>query len=136
MKKYWKIAVLVAVVAVAGSYMAFGQRQRGGMVQGGMMGRGMMRGSNMQPGSGMGMCSMCGGMMMGKTVAPTSDGGALVSIGTKLVKYNASMEKVKEVEIPMDIEKMSKQMEQMWENCPMHKRMMQQQMQSRQEGSN
>jgi hypothetical protein len=134
MKKEWKIAILVAVVAVAGSYVAFGQRPRGGM-----MGRGMMRGPYMQPGAGMGMCPMCGGMMMGKTVAPTSDGGALVSVGTKLVKYNASMEKVKEVEIPMDIEKMSQQMQKIWENCPMHKQMMQmmqKQMQSRQEGSN
>ncbi len=133
MKKEWKIAVLVAVVAVAGSYMAFGQRQRGGM-----MGGGMMRGPNMQPGAGMEMCPMCGGMMMGKTVAPTSDGGALVSVGTMLVKYNASMEKVKEVEIPMDIEKMSQQMEKMMENCPMHKKMMQmmqQKMQGQKEGS-
>ncbi len=53
------------------------------------------------------------GMMMGmmqKSMAASSDGGVIVLSGSKLMKYDADLNLVKEVEIPMDMESMKKSM--------------------------
>lgn len=52
---------------------------------------------------------ICGaGMMMGKSIAPTMDGGVIVLIGNKLFKYDKNLELKKEVEIKIDVTAMKK----------------------------
>jgi len=73
-------------------------------------------------GMGCPMCHMNKGMMMeGKKLVATQDGGAILMIGNKLIKYDASMNLVKEVEIKIDMEAMKSAMEEMKKNCPMCK---------------
>jgi hypothetical protein len=67
------------------------------------------------------MCHMNKEMMEGKKLVPTQDGGAILMMGNKLIKYDASMNLVKEVEIKMDMEAMKNAMEEMKKNCPMCK---------------
>jgi hypothetical protein len=150
MKMYWKIAVVI-VVAVVVSYVAFGQRQRTGMMQGGMMGRGMqgrgMMDSNdtmmqrgmmqkgmmgqqgmMQKGM-MGQQGMMGmhpmsGMMCNSSLAATGDGGVVVLMGNKLSKYDNNLNLVKEVEIKIDWENWKKTMEQHSNMMMQHRNMM------------
>lgn len=68
-----------------------------------------------------GMCSHCG-MMMGKSVTATSDGGVIVSVGNKLMKYDKNLKLVKEAEIKVNMAEMQKKM---MEQCPKCKEMMQ-----------
>ncbi|HAZ10534.1 MAG: hypothetical protein A2047_02540 [Omnitrophica bacterium GWA2_41_15] len=66
-------------------------------------------------------CSMChmGKMMMcGKELLATQDGGSILMIGNKLIKYDAQLNVVKESEIKIDMEAMQKAMEEMKKNCP------------------
>ena len=70
----------------------------------------------------MGMCSMQG--MMQKTMVATEDGGVVVMMGDKLVKYDKDLNKVKEVAIPMDVEQMQGGMQKMQQGCPRHQEMM------------
>ena len=71
-------------------------------------------------GMGCPMCHMNKEMMMGgKKLVATQDGGAILMMGNKLIKYDAQMNIVKEVEIKMDMEAMKKSMEEMKKNCPM-----------------
>jgi len=66
------------------------------------------------------MCHMNKSMMMGeKKLVATQDGGAVLMMGNKLIKYDAQMNLVKEVEIKMDMEAMKKLMEEMKASCPM-----------------
>lgn len=68
-------------------------------------------------------CPMCNmnRMMMGggKVLVATQDGGVVLMMGNKLIKYDAQMNIVKEAEIKMDMEAMKKSMEEMKKNCPM-----------------
>jgi hypothetical protein len=66
-------------------------------------------------------CSAChmDKMMMEKKLMATQDGGLVLMMGNKLIKYDASMNMVKEVEIKMDMEAMKNMMEDMKKNCPM-----------------
>ncbi len=66
------------------------------------------------------MCHMGKMMMGGKELLATQDGGVALMIGNKLIKYDASMNLVKEVEIKIDMEAMQKTMEEMKKNCPMY----------------
>ena len=59
-------------------------------------------------------------MMGGKELLATQDGGVVLMIGNKLIKYDASMNLVKEVEIKIDMEAMKNTMEEMKKNCPMY----------------
>jgi hypothetical protein len=72
-----------------------------------------------------GMCPMCcmnkSMMMEGKKLVATQDGGAILMMGNKLIKYDSGMNVVKEVEIKMDMEAMKKTMDEMRDNCPMCK---------------
>lgn len=69
------------------------------------------------PGSPMpGMGKMCA-MMMGKTqMVATDEGGVIVLAGHKLMKYDADLNMVKEVEVKMPFSMMDKQ-------CPMRGKM-------------
>ena len=66
------------------------------------------------------MCPMMKGMMEKKVVA-TSDGGVVVLVGNKLVKYDKDLNLVKEVEIKIDMAAMQKSMMEMMKDCPMMK---------------
>ena len=58
-------------------------------------------------GMGCPMCHMNKGMMMeGKKLVATQDGGAILMMGNKLIKYDSQLNIVKEVEIKMDMEAM------------------------------
>lgn len=109
MKRLMIPAVLVLVVAL-GSYAIFAQQpsmpQGGneGMMGGGTSG-GMMDGMS---------CSGCA--MMHTAVAATSDGGVIVAAAGKLIKYDAALTKVKEVDLDIDWNAASQKVQQ---NCPM-----------------
>jgi len=65
------------------------------------------------------MCHMNKMAMCERKLVATQDGGVILMIGNKLIKYDASMNIVKEVEIKMDMEAMKNKMEEMRKNCPM-----------------
>jgi hypothetical protein len=121
MKRTMIMAVVVFVVA-AGLYYVFAAKQN----EGGMMGSGMMQGRTMDSNdmmknkmwqnremmdrrNMMGMYPM-GGMMGGSSLIATSDGGVVVLMGNKLIKYDKDLNLVKEVEIKIDWETMNKTM--------------------------
>lgn len=101
-----------------------------GMMQGGTMGQqGMMGGESkmMCQGKMKEMCPMHDMMMkqmMEREVIATADGGVLVLLGNKMIKYDKDLNLVKEAEIKPDMEGMQKMMMQMQGNCPMCKKMM------------
>ena len=119
------ILLSVAALAVVGSYVVFAEDPMGG----GMMGRGMRGGPMMDSNDMMMQRRMMGGPMMGgyggyggygmhpmsgmmggSSLAATEDGGAIVLIGNKLMKYDKDLNLAKEVEIKIDWEKMNKTM--------------------------
>jgi hypothetical protein len=140
MKRYLMIAIIVSVIAVAGSYMAFGQ-QRSGMMGGGMMRGGMMNRGDQQQGmmgndDGMmgnnrgmmpmaGMPAMMAQSMMHEGLVATTDGGIVVWAGGKLMKYDSGLNLVREIELQVDYSAMQKKMQKMMENMPMDSQMMQ-----------
>ena len=65
------------------------------------------------------MCHMGKMMMGGKELLATQDGGVVLMIGNKLIKYDSQLNLVKETEIKIDMEAMQKAMEEMKKNCPM-----------------
>jgi hypothetical protein len=52
-------------------------------------------------------------------LAATSDGGVVVAVGGKLVKYDASLRRVAETNINIDWTQVQQRIEQMIQNCPM-----------------
>lgn len=95
-----------------------------------MTGKGMVQRQDMMAGEGMMMCKgkmkeMCPmhGMMMKqmmeREVIATGDGGVLVLLGNKIIKYDKDLNLIKEAEIKLDMEGMQKMMMQMQEKCPM-----------------
>ena len=70
-------------------------------------------------------CHMCPmhKMMGGKELLATQDGGVVLMMGNRLIKYDAQLNVVKETEIKIDMEAMQKSMEEMKKNCPMHNKM-------------
>ncbi|MFA5119276.1 MAG: hypothetical protein WC695_10625 [Candidatus Omnitrophota bacterium] len=82
----------------------------------------MMRHGKMKKG----MCPMHEMMMKsfaGKVMTATNDGGVVVLIGNRLMKFDKTLGLIKEVEIKQDMEGMQKMMMQMCENCPMCRKM-------------
>lgn len=72
-------------------------------------------------------CPMHGMMMkevMEESIIATTDSGAIVLTGNKLIKYDKDLNLVKEVEIKVDIETMQNNMMKMMNNCPMMKGVM------------
>ena len=109
--------VVLTVLALAASAISFAQEP--GTMKGQMMGKGMKSGKmKMHPG-----LSMMKRMMSGQMVA-TKDGGVIVMMGNKLLKYDKNLNLKKEVKIKMDIEDMHKMMMQWKEKCQMYKKMM------------
>ena len=139
--KWLMVSVALMLVVGLGSYAMFAQQQPpdqpqqgmmgggmgGGMMQqGGMMGRGMMQGQGGMMGRGMmggGMaCPVCAaacGSMMHESVTPTSDGGVVVSVAGKLIKYDGGLNRIKEVNLDIDWTRMHQMAHQMMQNCPM-----------------
>lgn len=114
----------------SGGYGQGGMQSGGGMMQGGGMGGGMMggpMGRGIMHGHGGGPCIgclvACAAMVMPQVTA-TSDGGVVVAVGGKLVKYDASLRKVAETNINIDWTQVQQRIEQMIQNCPTHRRMM------------
>lgn len=60
-------------------------------------------------------------MMMDKTIVATKDGGVVVMIGNKLLKYDKNLNLKKEVEIEVDFEQMFEKMKEMKGKCPYEK---------------
>ena len=120
MKRLVAIIALVLVAAI-GSYTVLAQQQpqsdppqrgmMGGGMGGGMMqgGGGMMCRGMMQPG-GMGCRGAMCGALMHESVTSTSDGGVVVSVAGKLIKYDSGLNKVKETSLDVDWTKMHQMM--------------------------
>lgn len=108
---------------MGGGMMQQGGGMQGGM-QGGMMGRGMMQGQGGMAGRGMMPCPACA-TMMHESVTPTSDGGVVVAVAGKLIKYDGELNKVGETNIDIDWTRVHEMAQQMMQNCPMHGRRMQ-----------
>lgn len=95
-----------------------------------MKGKGMMDGNDMMQKGMMGqpmmgkampmMCPMhmmmCQGVMQ-KDVVATSDGGAIVMVDNKLLKYDKDLNLVKEVELKIDMKAMQDKMQTMMKEC-------------------
>jgi hypothetical protein len=74
----------------------------------------------------MGKCPMHEMMVKsatGRVMTATNDGGVVVLVGNRLMKFDKTLGLIKEVEIKQDIEGMQKMMMQMCENCPMCQKM-------------
>ncbi len=123
MKRLMAPIVLVLVVGF-GSYAIFAQQQPSGQAPRGM-GRGMGRG--MMGGMGCPGCAAVFGGMMQESVTATSDGGVVVAIAGKLIKYDAAFKKVNEANIDIDWTALHQRMQQMMQSCPMMQQMMKQQ---------
>jgi hypothetical protein len=54
----------------------------------------------------------------------TNDGGVVVAIGGRLIKYNANLRKVADIPIEIDWTQVQRRVEQIVQNCPMGRRMM------------
>jgi hypothetical protein len=148
MKRSFVLIALVALVAV-GWHVVFAQQQQSqpsqqyqqpmggggmgpGMMQGGTMGRGMGRG--MMPGGAGPMggpgcrgCAAALGALAHESVTATSDGGVVVAVAGKLIKYNSSLNKVAETTIDIDWAQVHQRMQQIMQNCPMRQRQRMQQ---------
>jgi len=90
----------------------------------GMMGMGKMKDKMMQRAKDRGWDKMSMmKQMMQKQIVATEDGGIIVLIGNKLLKYDKNLNLKKEAEIPMDMEGMHKRMTKMMKECPMKDKM-------------
>jgi hypothetical protein len=90
-----------------------------GMMQGGMMGRGMGRGMMMQQGAGCPGCGAALGALMHESITATSDGGVVVAVAGKLIKYDGALKKVAETNVDIDWAQVHQRMQQILQNCPM-----------------
>ncbi len=128
MRRLMAPIVLVLVVGL-GSYAIFAQQQPSGQAPRGM-GRGMMAGGmgrGMMGGMGCPGCAAVFGGMMQESVTATSDGGVVVVIAGKLVKYDAGLRKINEATVEIDWAALHQKMQQMMQNCPMMQQMTKQQ---------
>jgi len=71
------------------------------------------------------MCPMC--MAFARTMtrvelAATPDGGAIVSANGRLTKYDAQLNVVKQIDLPLDMEQMHRRMMEMMDS-PLHEKM-------------
>jgi hypothetical protein len=66
-------------------------------------------------------CPMCMAMcksVMEKALVATEDGGVILMAGCKLMKFDKDLNKVKEVQIEMNLEEMQTKMQKMMQSCP------------------
>jgi len=115
------IAAMVILLVAGVTYFAYAAEQPGGM----MGKQGMMDCNDMMHRGMMGkpmpmMCPMhmmmCQGMMQ-KEVVATSDGGVIVVVDNKLLKYDKNLNLVKEAELKIDVNEMKAKMQQMMKDC-------------------
>ncbi len=108
MKKIIFVVVLVAFFT-ATSVISYAQ-EKGSMMgkkkKGSMKGKGYMQ------------CMMMKKMMK-KEIVATGDGGVIVLVGNKLMKYDKDLNLIKEVEIQVDMEAMMKKCREMMKKCEM-----------------
>lgn len=57
--------------------------------------------------------------MMDKSMIATTDGGVIILIGKKLMKFDKDLNLIKEVEIKVDTKSMPMNMMEMMKDCPM-----------------
>lgn len=114
----------VVVLVMVLSTVCFSEQQAEQESQKAIMGAGMMqKGMMMQQGQKEGMRPTQGMMMksmMEKSIVATEDGGVVVLIGNKLLKYDKNLNLQKEVEIKIDTTAMKDKMMLMQEkhkNC-------------------
>lgn len=105
MKKIIFVVVLVAFFT-ATSVISYAQEK------GPMMGK-------EKKGSMKGMHGMMMKKMMTKEIVATGDGGVIVFVGNKLMKYDKDLNLIKEVEIQVDMEAMMKKCRKMIKKCGM-----------------
>jgi hypothetical protein len=138
MKRFVIVAVPIALLAMVGTYGVLAQQTSQTPSPPAGMGRGpgMMRGTMGQGGQmqGCAMCGMMTGAMMWKTMTATSDGGVIVAIGNRLIKYDSQLNVVKDTEMKIDMNQMFASMQKIMDNCPMCKQMMQAQGQTPAQG--
>jgi len=127
MKRLMIVAVPVALLAMVGSYGVLAQQDsQTSQPPSGTMGRGMgMMGQGGQT-HGCAMCGMMAGSMMMKTMTATPDGGVIVAVGNRLIKYDNQLNVVKDTEMKIDMNQMFSSMQKIMDNCPMCKAMQQQ----------
>ena len=114
---------MVILLAVGVTYFAYAadpmMRGRGMMDGNDMMHRGMMDQGMMGKGMPI-MCPMhmmmCQGVVQ-KQVVATSDGGAIVVVDNKMLKYDKDLNLVKEAELKIDVNEMKAKMQQMMKEC-------------------
>lgn len=115
--KRWTTWITLALMVVLGSYALFAQQQQPpARPQRGMMGRGIMGGMDGMACPG---CAVACGVMAQESITATSDGGVVVAVAGKLIKYDASLKKVSEANIDVDWAAMHQRVQQMTQNCPM-----------------
>ncbi len=126
MKRLTAVTVLFAFGTMIGVGPAFAQYCPMGkkMIKGEKQGKHMksgMHGKVMKKRMGKkGMPGMMQGGMNAREVIPTEDGGIVVKLGNKLIKYDSDMEKVGEATIEItkeDIEQRMQHMQEMREAC-------------------
>lgn len=124
-----KKIILVNIVSMILMIQSFAYAQgpqgttEGKGMKGSMMGN---KGMKMKQEKMMGMYPGMGMMrwMLGGQMVATKDGGIIVMMGNKLLKYDKDLNLKKEVEIKIDMEKVQKMMMRWQEECPMYKKMM------------
>lgn len=116
-----KKGLIVSMPLLAACMLAIGLGQAGAMKH---PGGGMC--PKMHKGGRECCCPMYRGMaksMMKESMIATADGGIVVMVGNKLVKYDKDLNVQKEAEIKMDMDGMQKMMTEMRAACPMYKKM-------------
>ena len=115
MKTGWRVLAVALVLLLVVAAVAFAAGRRGGM-RGGGMGGGMGR-MGAGGGAGMGMMMPMHGMVLTSAVA-TSGENVYVLVGNQLMKYDADLRLVKEVEVKVDYTKVRQMMEEMRKQMP------------------
>ncbi|MCF7908080.1 MAG: hypothetical protein K9L86_04330 [Candidatus Omnitrophica bacterium] len=105
MKRFTGI-VLGSLLLVVVNFSVFAEEHSSEMMDKGMMSKSMMGKGMMQ-------------MMVKKQLVATEDGGVVLLLGNKLVKYDKKLNLVKEVELSIDSEGMRQMMKEMMKSCPM-----------------
>lgn len=107
-----KILGVFAIVLLGGIGLIYAHQKD-------MGGSGMMPMMRKKMGGRQGKVMMMSGMMMAmpKSIVATEDGGIIVLVGNKLLKYDANLKLVKEIEVKIDVSAMMKKMKEMMEQC-------------------
>jgi hypothetical protein len=109
------LVVMAGILVGFIAYAVFAQEKE-------KMGEGMMippkaQGQMMCPMSGCPMGMMMCMSMMSQSLVATEDGGVVLLAGCKLIKYDGTLNKVKEVQLEMDVEAMKTKMQKMMKAC-------------------